>query len=503
MSVRLRLAGTFVLLIGLFLVPMQYAGVRLNDLRELAVERRSQHASATLALGAFHAGLAELDRHQRAHLATLDPRIGEEVESALAELRIELARLQDAGYADATRRLARQLDSLVTLSHEIHLLVDEGRVEEATRAFEELGPLRSELGRALQRVGTAVDRRSAADFARAEEMSASAAATTIGAALGCVLLALLVGAWTTGALTKPLKTLSSAAADVADGSFEAPEGLPYRRGDEIGDLSRSFRTMTRRLAELDQMKAEFMSVASHELKTPINVIRGYTELIEEELAGEVTGSQREILDAIAEQTRRMSRQVSRLLDIGRLEAGTYRMEFESVHVDDLLTGLRLAFEVLAEENGVNLRSEVEETAPETLYADPDMLRDEVLGNLVSNALRFTPEGGQVAIRVRGEEDLAIIEVSDTGPGIPEDQRPHVFEKYYQGDRTRSMGAGLGLAVAQEVVEAHGGRITLEPGSPVGATFRVSLPTSPEAVRGEASAEDAAGRSDAPDGEASD
>ncbi|MGK7313002.1 MAG: ATP-binding protein [Candidatus Longimicrobiales bacterium M2_2A_002] len=475
MSVRVRLALTFVLLTGVFLVPMQYAGARLTNLREMAVERRSQHASASLALGNFRAGLASYDSYQRAYLVTLDTRMGRQVDATLEELQGQIERLRTAGYPEVTAPLEADLDSVMALSREIDRLVRAGRVDTATQHFERYRPLRAEMVDRLETIATAVDRRSEADFARAEEMSATAARTTVAATVAALVLALLVGAWTTRALTRPLDELSSAAARVADGTFREPEELPYRRSDEIGDLSRSFRAMTRRLAELDRLKAEFMSVASHELKTPIAVIQGYTELIDERVGDELAAADRELIDAIAEQAAVMTRLVSRLLDIGRLEAGTYRMEREEVHVVDIIEGLAASFRVMARERGIRFVTEVDPSAPTTVNADPDMIRGEVLGNLISNALRFTPRAGEVRVRVWREGDDVVFEVSDTGPGIPAEQRPHIFEKYWEGGRTQSMGSGLGLAVAKEAIEAHGGRITLEAPGAEGATFRVYLP----------------------------
>ncbi|MFW6205806.1 MAG: sensor histidine kinase, partial [Gemmatimonadota bacterium] len=221
----------------------------------------------------------------------------------------------------------------------------------------------------------------------------------------------------------------------------------------------------------------------HELKSPIHVIRGYTELLEDELADGMTEAQEGIIEAIVEQTDAMTRLASRLLDIGRLEAGVYRMELETVHVHDLLSALIRSFDVLARERGIRLRPVVEESAPATIHVDPDMIRSEVLGNLVSNALRFTPSGGEVRVRVWQESDEVVFEVSDTGPGIPREQQPFIFEKYYEGGRTRSVGAGLGLAVAKEVVEAHGGRIKLDPDVAEGATFRFHLPATGPAGEG--------------------
>lgn len=480
MSVRVRLGISFAILIGLFLVPVQYAGARLNDLRELAVERRSQHAAATLALGDLRAGLADFDSQQRAYLATLDTRLSRPVQATLQDLISRRERLAQAGFQEVTASLGADLDSLAVSSGTIDRLIRDGNVGGATVAFRRLDTLLAHMMGELERVAAAVDRESAADFARAERMSATAATTTIVTTLAAVLLGLMVGLWTTRVLTRPLGSLSAAAARVADGAFEEPEELPYDRHDEIGALSRSFRSMTRHLAELDRMKGEFMSVASHELKTPINVIHGYTELFAETLDEDLTDRQRDILDAVVDQTDAMARLVNRLLEIGRLEAGTYGMAVEAIPVEDFVAGLARAFEPMASEAGVRLRTEIEASTPQTIRADPDMLRDEVLGNLLSNALRFTPAGGEVRVRVWLEDADVVFEVADTGPGIPERQRPHIFDKYYKGGRTRSVGAGLGLAVAKEVIEAHGGHIVLVPDVPEGATFRVYLPMPPEA-----------------------
>jgi signal transduction histidine kinase len=236
--------------------------------------------------------------------------------------------------------------------------------------------------------------------------------------------------------------------------------------------------MTQRLEDLDRLKTEFVGVASHELKTPINVIRGYTELIEEELAGDLTHHQRDILDRIAEQTRSMAKMVSRLMDISKLESGRYQMELEVVLVKDLLLGLVRGYELLADERGINLHSEILPDTPGDVEVDVDLFRGEILGNLISNALRFAPEGGEVRVLAREEAEGVLFEVADSGPGIPRKHRPHVFKKYYQAERSQAMGSGLGLAIARELVEAHGGWIKLVDASQSdlgGAVFHVWIP----------------------------
>ena len=479
MSVRGRLWIAFAVVIGVVLVPVLYAGARLGDLREMAVERRSEHAAAVLALGQLQTELNDYDHLQRAYLAALDTRIGASVEASIQSLDAELDRLSRAGYRAQAEALARGVDSLATISREIDRRIAAGEVEAATRTYDAVAGVRGHLSRQADTVAAAIDRRSREDFERAEALSETAATTTIATTLVAVLLGLLVGGWTTRTLTGPLRDLTRAAGRVEGGTLEAPDDLPYGRADEIGELSRSFRAMTNHLAELDRQKAEFMSVASHELKTPIAAVRANADLLLLDADEMLTDPQEQALERIIEQTQVLVRLVHRLLDIGRLEAGTYPLEIESVEVRGMLDEVTRTFGVLAEERGIRLEVVAEDTTPGAIPADADLLRNEVLGNLLSNALRFTPTGGEIRLSAWGEAEHVVFEVSDTGPGVPEEKRDHIFEKYYEGGRRRFMGAGLGLAVVKEVVEAHGGRVTLEPPDDRGATFRVYVPRSRE------------------------
>ena len=334
----------------------------------------------------------------------------------------------------------------------------------------------------LTALADSVDAVAQRDFDRAEAISSSALDATLVAVGVALLLTVLVGAWTTGALVRPLRRLVAGTAEVAAGSFEPPRDLPYGRLDEIGDLSRAFRTMTFRLQELDRMKTEFVGVASHELKNPVNVVRGYAELLEMGVAGELDPKQAEMVRAVDEQTRVMERLIGRLLDISRLESGTYELRVAPVETAELLGALRRAFGVLADKGDVRLVVEADPTAPDVLEVDAELLRDEVLGNLISNALEHTPAGGRVDVRALGRPGEVVFEVSDTGPGIPKEARHRIFQRYYRVDGRRKGGAGLGLALAREMVEAHGGRMELDPHASSGATFRVVLPRAGGALR---------------------
>lgn len=478
MKLQGRLVGVFVLVVLLLLVPSVLAILSLSTLRDLAVEGREQHAAAALALGRFETGLSDLDRLQRSYLVTGDSVLLQGTRGALTRLREAIPPLRESAYLDSGSALESVVEGLAAASSRIETLVEEERPSEADQVFGGMGPLMDEARRRLQELAVAIDDQAEGDFLRAEAIISSSRGTVLMLLLVSGVLALLVALWTVQRLATPARKLAGAMAEVTGGVLEAPEDLPYDQEDEIGELCRSFRTMTHRLAELDRMKAEFLGVAGHELKTPITVIAAYSELIEEEMAGELTEQQQGILSGIVDQTRTMTRLVNRLMDISRLESGSLHIDLEPVHLADVVTGLVRSFEVVAERKGVAFRSRIEASAPESVVLDVDLIRNEVLGNLVSNAVKFVPEGGEVSIHVRGEREDVVFRVSDDGPGIPAEHRPHIFEKHYQVERSRKVGSGLGLAIAREVVELHGGTLSLLDTPEPGATFEVRLPVHP-------------------------
>lgn len=170
--------------------------------------------------------------------------------------------------------------------------------------------------------------------------------------------------------------------------------------------------------------------------------------------------------------------VNQLLDISRLEAGGLKLEIGELSLTDLFERVRRTFDVLARKQGIELHVELAPDAPATIPADGDRLRDQVLGNLLGNALKFTPEGGRISVRGWRMDGHFRIEVTDTGAGMPADQLPRVFDKYYQiGEHARSKGAGLGLAIAHDIVQAHGGTIAVHSEEGAGTTFHIDLPVS--------------------------
>lgn len=476
----MTLRNRFVLAIGgvalLMVLPALYAALQLNHLRDIASEIGQSHGAAYLAMGRFQTRLAELDRLERSYVAVPADDVGARRDTALANARLHLDQLRNAGYDSSAAMASTQLEDIAAGISRIDALIDDGRADDATDELENVKPLFAATDTLLQSVAFEIDARSEADLLEAARISAAALTTTLLSLAACFFIAVLLGAWATTTVIRPVQRLRHSMAAVAAGEFVVPAGLPYERADEIGDLSRSFRSMASHLSELDRMKADFMSIATHELKTPINVVSGYAELIQEGVYGEVGEKQQDALTSIQEQARILTQLVNQLLDISRLEAGGLKLEMHLFSVTELMERVRRTFDVLAHRNGIELTVEQDASTPASVQGDQDRLRDQVLGNLLANALKFTPQGGTITVRSRGTDGSLVIEVADSGEGMPADQLPHVFDKYFQiGEQARSKGAGLGLTIADEIVNAHGGDISVESVEGEGTMFTIILP----------------------------
>jgi signal transduction histidine kinase len=478
MTLRTRLSLTIAAIAILLVLPAAYAVGRLNSLRELAEAQRSQHGAAYIALGRLQSSLGELRRHTTEYIVAPEPGPRVRMIAMLDTVRTHIRDLERLGYPLHARRVAESVNRVGVAARRIELLMEADRREEAT---DQLDPARAEITQAdtaLVAIAEEIDRRSNADLERASTISTTAARTAVIALGICAAVAVLLGVWTTRALTQPVIRLRNAMAVVADGNFTVPRNLAYGRTDEIGSASRSFRAMTHRLADLERLKAEFLSFATHELRTPLNVVSGYADLLKEGTYGDLSASQAEAVDAIRDQTRIIAQLVNQLLDIGRLEAGGLRVHVRNVSSAEFFQRVERTFEPLARKKSIFLNVDIDPSVPDTIAVDADRLADQVLGNLLSNALKFTPEHGQIRVRAIQLDSALSIEVTDNGQGIPADKLAQIFERYYQvSDEARRKGAGLGLSIARDVVRAHGGTIHAESEPGKGTTFRVMIPSS--------------------------
>ncbi|MGD8404348.1 MAG: HAMP domain-containing sensor histidine kinase [Anaerolineales bacterium] len=245
---------------------------------------------------------------------------------------------------------------------------------------------------------------------------------------------------------------------------------------EVRELTRAFNAMLERVRSSQISQRNFVANVSHELKTPLTSIQGFAQAILDGTAG-TPKAQKQAADVIYKESGRMHRMVLDLLDLARLDAGTADLKMAPVDLRVLLGSVEEKFSLQAQKAEVNLTLDLSTDLP-TLVADGDRMA-QIFTNLVDNALRHTPKGGQVAIQAQPTPSEMEIRVIDNGLGIPPDAVPHIFERFYQADLSRAggekHGAGLGLAIVHEIVAAHGGRITVRSQEGLGTTFTVQLP----------------------------
>src|SRR4051812_9138774 len=233
------------------------------------------------------------------------------------------------------------------------------------------------------------------------------------------------------------------------------------------------------LKELDEAKTRFFANVSHELRTPLTLLLGPLETL---LASEEEGERRALLESMASNSRRLLRQVNALLDGAKLESGRVRLELATGNLGALLAELVEAAVPLAERRGLKVRTERLDELPDSTF--DDHMTEIIIANLLSNALKFTPQGGEIVARAGIEGETAFFEVEDDGRGIPADQLERIFDRFHQVDGSASRehgGTGLGLALARELARLHGGNVTVRSRLGEGSLFRVELPRDPAGV----------------------
>jgi two-component system OmpR family sensor kinase len=281
-----------------------------------------------------------------------------------------------------------------------------------------------------------------------------------------------VGWWVAARALRPIITLAAASREI--GVSDLNRRLPVRgSGDELDHLANAFNETFARLERaVDEMK-QFTASISHELRTPLSILRGEAELALMQAKSEE--DYRRVLTSELEEFDKLSRMINQLLTLARAEAGDITLERKPVDLGELVKSMGEQMRPVAESGGVTLTAGAEQEFI-VVMGDVNWL-ERVILNLIDNAIKFTPSGGRVEVITRSADDNAIIEVTDTGSGIPAAALPHIFERFYQADPARSeqAGAGLGLSLAKWVVDQHEGKIEVSTSAGHGSSFRVVLP----------------------------
>jgi signal transduction histidine kinase len=292
---------------------------------------------------------------------------------------------------------------------------------------------------------------------------------TAFSAFGATLLALLLGVVLARTLTQPVRELTAATQSIAKGALG--QQVRVRSRDELGTLAMSFNQMSTDLAHASVLRRQMTADIAHDLRTPLSVILGYTEALRE---GKLPAEQ-DIFDTLHTEAQHLQHLIDDLRTLSLADAGELPLMRQFIPPHALLERTAAAYKAQAQAHNIMLEVQSGADVPD-LDVDPERMA-QVLGNLVGNALRYTPPNGKITLGARLIGQTVILQIRDTGSGIAAADLPHVFERFYRADpaRQQSGASGLGLAIAKGIVEAHGGVISVESMLGQGTTFTITLP----------------------------
>ena len=322
-----------------------------------------------------------------------------------------------------------------------------------------------------KQVGTILTARQPAGFSPQEvQFLQRTTEALIYAILGAMLVALVMGVLLARTLTRPLQALTQAAQSITRGQLE--QQVKVRSNDEIGQLATAFNRMSQEVARVNQLRKQMTADIAHDLRTPLTVISGYIESMREGMLKPTP----QRLALIYSEIERLQNLVGDLRMLSLADAGELSLNPQSIAPRALLDKAATLFRHLAEQQKVTIMVTVSENLPELWVDEARMMQ--VLGNLISNALRYTPSGGRVTLSARSVDDTVEICVQDTGEGIPADELPFIFDRFRRGDKSRHAETGetgLGLAIVKALVESHGGSVAAESAPGAGTTIRLDFP----------------------------
>ncbi|HBV95611.1 MAG: hypothetical protein JL50_09985 [Peptococcaceae bacterium BICA1-7] len=303
--------------------------------------------------------------------------------------------------------------------------------------------------------------------------------------IGGIILATFLSLLFSRSLSRPLIQMNRVARALARGDYNRK--VVFESQDEIGVLASSLNTLSGELQEkiatlerMDQTRKDFVAGVSHELRTPLTIIQGYAEALKDNVA-ESEEDRRDCIEGIVEETDRLKRLVFDLLDLRRIESGQESIELTEFDMTPVLLKAAEKMGVFIEQKGIALDLAISEELPPVL-ANPDRLQ-QILFNLLENAVRYTPTGGTVRVNTAVLSGNVKVSVTDSGPGIPADQQEFIWEKFYKVDKSRARreggGTGLGLAIVKRLAEQMGGLVYVESAPGQGTTFSFTLRTGVE------------------------
>lgn len=438
---------------------------------ERLVAQSGQEADRALALNAAVQALAArtagMERTARQSLVLNDNLLRRRFDDEWRSARTALAQMADAGLTGKEfahwRQQAGQVAEL--LQGPVETAMDRERL--AAAEFREIDRINAALGARVQALVEGRDRalRQQLNAKRSRLMQQVWASIALAA-----LLAVAFGIW----LARPFKRLQQAVLRLGENQLGEP--IDIAGPSDVRRIGQQLEWLRLRLTELDADKARFLRHVSHELKTPLAALREGAALLEDGVAGQLTGDQAEVVRILRQNTLTLQAQIEALLRFNALAFEARQLQRRPVDLLALLHELVDAQQLQWQARRLDVRVE---GPPVTIAADPDKL-GAAIGNLLSNAIRFSPVGGTIRLDVGVQADRVTIDVRDQGPGIAEPDRARVFEPFYRGERQPEgavRGTGIGLSIVHEYIAAHGGTVRLVTDSEAGH-FRIELPHVP-------------------------
>jgi len=293
--------------------------------------------------------------------------------------------------------------------------------------------------------------------------------SVITAAVIAGLAGILLATFFSRNIVKPVRNLTTATRKMQEGNLG--QRVDISTNDEIGTLGKAFNALGARLNKQKQLREEMVSDVAHELRNPLSNIQGYLEGLKEGLIK----PDDEVFESLHRQSLVLNRLINDLRAVNKAKAGKLKLEKKPIVLEDIVSNAVKSIENKARDQKIILNTRLPDST--LVEADPERLT-QVIRNLLDNALTHTHEGGRVTIHVRSEKDQAIIHVVDTGVGIPNSDQPHIFDRFYRVDKSRSRhtgGTGLGLSIAKQIIEAHNGEISMKSKEGAGSVFTIVLP----------------------------
>lgn len=463
-SFRQLLLVAFLLIAALLASASVQGLVTLERLIAQSVEGAERAVQATAAVQTLAERSVVMERAARQYLVLDDPALRERFDAASRQADEVLAGLQRNQLTPFLAETWRAAAAAIATRLEGPSATARQREQDLTEAFGRLAAINDDVARQMQQVMQA---RNESLRAELEAGRLHLGRQVLAAIVLAVAMALAFGVW----LSRPLKRLEVAIAGLGANRLDEP--IEIRGPADVRQLGRSLDALRIRLGELDADKARFLRHISHELKTPLSALREGVALLEDGVTGELTPNQREVARILRHNTHALQSQIEDLLRFNAAVFEARVLQRRRVELAALLA--RVVDDQRLQAQARQVRVSVA-GGPVWAEVDPDKLVT-AFGNLLSNALRFSPMGGTIQFDLSQQAGAVRIQIADAGPGVAPADRDRVFEPFYRGERQPSegtRGTGIGLSIVHEYIAAHGGRIELLPDGP-GATFRIDLP----------------------------